>query len=1067
MRRALAFLIFLTLAPLAQAQTHRLFYVDYAGGLNSNAGTSTGSPWKTAPPMNHGGSCDSGGPSGYAHQAGDQFVFKGGSTWPSACFQMTIPAGSSTAQDYYGVCVSNADFASETNLQHGSVNDSPCANGTSWPSSGWTRPIFGAGDLNLGTAQTANGGSLIASVNPGTSCFNQSPTIGYITIDNIEMAAWGISILPNAAACYGPAILLGGSNSFTAGPGTLVENMYIHDYVVNTNGSSNCVAVSGGGGCPPYGIVYGAALFRNSIVNDQNGYYFIAGVKKFGNLSGGCAGCGEAYGNHISYGYIGCSSVGSCHDSEFDHIQGGLDFALHTHVLYEDATSGFQTAFSAYNNAVHDNSPGLLLDMYYHSSIFNNVFWNNGKSPIKLYQCPPGVGGTCQDSTSQVGYVANNTINGLTTPDNDPAACYSWDASSAGLGTLNWYNNICIPGSAGVGGFSVATINGSATNYTMGSTEATTFGFVPANKLKPSSPDSNTVAQGTNLTSFGIAALDKDTNGAAWFGGSYISRPGSPTLWDRGAYQGQGGSTGPPSAVISAPTNGATISGSTVTLTSTCTPQGSATVASIQLYVDGQVFGSAGSSSPYSPSPTLDSTKLSNGSHTIYSVCTDSNMQTSAPSGTVTVTASNSTPGCTTSDPRAIFSQGFTTQTGDFTATWTETPNSAANDTVMGLSSVAAVGYGSMAALLRANVSGIWDAYNGSVGNYAAVNSAPYVSGTTYTFSIHIHQASGTYDLSETSPSSIVIASGYTYRLAASSLSFFNLISSSTIYDTAKLCAFQIGSATSLTFSPMSLNFGNVTVNSGTPTQTIGVTSAGGATTFSSVAVTGNADFTKGTDTCSGSQSSCSTAIQFAPTATGLETAVVTYTDNATGSPQTIPVSGTGVAVSPTLSCLPSSLDFGGIKFSNPPITAFNGPITCTITNPPTTFTTVATSGGDAADFGIAANTCTGTVSASTCSITLKFSPSRIGAETTTLVVSSSDASNSPRNVTLTGAGVSATPPIATSNSMFMASVSKLFQVPVSFKQRFTGTVPFTALINFICTGCDVIAGTCASCTAQ
>jgi hypothetical protein len=417
---------------------------------------------------------------------------------------MTIPGGTVSAQDYYGPCLSNSDFSS---LGYKGTNDSPCAAGTSWPSSGWTRPIFGAGNLNLGVW-----GSLIASVSPG-ACYAIPQTIGHITIDNIEMTAWGVSMVPNASACYGVAVLLGGAISQAAGPGTIVENVYIHDYVENGNVSYNCVDLGGGnGGCPPYAMVDGAAIFRNSIISDQNGYFFSGGTKINSVLSGGCAGCGEAYGNHVSYVWMGCSSVNSCHDNEFDHqIQyPAYNYMnVHGHVIYEDATSGYQTAFYAYNNAVHDNQPGLLLNMYYHSYIFNNVFWNNGKAAIYLYGNCPGCGAS-QDNSSQVGYVANNTMDMTSVPaGNDPGNCYSWSGST-GVGTLHSNNNICIPGTGGVGGFSVASLQAS-NNYTMPSSEANTYGFTSAQKYAPSSSDPQVAGQGANLSSMATGNLADTT----------------------------------------------------------------------------------------------------------------------------------------------------------------------------------------------------------------------------------------------------------------------------------------------------------------------------------------------------------------------------------------------------------------------------------------------------------------------------------------------------------------------------------------------------------------------------
>src|SRR6185437_10953172 len=163
----------------------RTFYIDAATGSNSNFGTQA-SPWKSAPGMQNNTTCSnnivqhqSAGVN-YSHQAGDHFLFKGGVTWPVACFQITITVGGASGNpDYWGVCVSNADLAAETNLPHGATNGSPCATGTSWPSAGWTRPKF---DM-AGSVPTGNNVIIVGS-----------SFAGNVTFDNLEIANQGITI---------------------------------------------------------------------------------------------------------------------------------------------------------------------------------------------------------------------------------------------------------------------------------------------------------------------------------------------------------------------------------------------------------------------------------------------------------------------------------------------------------------------------------------------------------------------------------------------------------------------------------------------------------------------------------------------------------------------------------------------------------------------------------------------------------------------------------------------------------------------------------------------------------
>ena len=108
------------------------------------------------------------------------------------------------------------------------------------------------------------------------------------------------------------------------------------------------------------------------------------------------------------------------------------------------------------------------------------------------------------------------------------------------------------------------------------------------------------------------------------------------------------------------------------------------------------------------------------------------------------------------------------------------------------------------------------------------------------------------------------------------------------------------GSAPVVSLSPTSLSFANATVGTTSSAQTVTVKNAGNATlTFSSVSVTGaNASsFIKSASTCGSSLtagSSCTISIEFQPTATGPLSAALSLVDNAAGSPQSVPLSGTG-----------------------------------------------------------------------------------------------------------------------------------------------------------------------------
>ncbi len=102
---------------------------------------------------------------------------------------------------------------------------------------------------------------------------------------------------------------------------------------------------------------------------------------------------------------------------------------------------------------------------------------------------------------------------------------------------------------------------------------------------------------------------------------------------------GGGGDTTPPTTSITAPANGATVSG---TVAVTASASDNVGVTQVQFYIDGALVATD-TSSPYSYS--WDTTGAANGSHSIYSRASDAAGNTGT-SSTISVTVSNST-GCT------------------------------------------------------------------------------------------------------------------------------------------------------------------------------------------------------------------------------------------------------------------------------------------------------------------------------------------------------------------------------------------------------------------------------------
>ncbi|MGD0693506.1 MAG: choice-of-anchor D domain-containing protein [Terriglobia bacterium] len=200
--------------------------------------------------------------------------------------------------------------------------------------------------------------------------------------------------------------------------------------------------------------------------------------------------------------------------------------------------------------------------------------------------------------------------------------------------------------------------------------------------------------------------------------------------------------------------------------------------------------------------------------------------------------------------------------------------------------------------------------------------------------------------------------------------------------------------------SPTSLNFGSQAVATTSAAKTVTLTNnLSSALTISGITTTG--DFAE-TDTCDGSvpaKGKCTINVTFTPTTTGTRTGTLTVADNASNSPQTVSLTGTGV-VQVVLS--PTSLTFGGQK-----VGTTSAAKTVTLTNNLSTalaMSGITFSGANPDDFAQTNNCGAGVPAKSKCTISVTFTPTAIGTRAATLNVNDS-ANNSPQTVTLAGTG--------------------------------------------------------------
>jgi hypothetical protein len=229
------------------------------------------------------------------------------------------------------------------------------------------------------------------------------------------------------------------------------------------------------------------------------------------------------------------------------------------------------------------------------------------------------------------------------------------------------------------------------------------------------------------------------------------------------------------------------------------------------------------------------------------------------------------------------------------------------------------------------------------------------------------------------------------------------------------------GATSSLTFAPTSLSFPIQLIGTASSVENVTLTNTGTGP-LDITGITASAGFTE-TNTCGStvaSGTSCTIAVQFAPTQGGLQSGSVQVADNAPGSPQSVPLTGTATVVRVS----PLGIFFGGqaLGLASPPVAV-------TFTNEGTsmlTITSISLTGANSADFS-QTNNCGSSVGAgASCTINVTFTPTVLGPLSATVTIVDSDP-GSPQAVALSGTGVVAGP-----NATFSASSLTFANEPVN-----------------------------------
>jgi hypothetical protein len=223
---------------------------------------------------------------------------------------------------------------------------------------------------------------------------------------------------------------------------------------------------------------------------------------------------------------------------------------------------------------------------------------------------------------------------------------------------------------------------------------------------------------------------------------------------------------------------------------------------------------------------------------------------------------------------------------------------------------------------------------------------------------------------------------------------------------------FGINGAPALQISPNTLSFNPEPLGSSFQQTVTLQTASGIPVSFSGVHIAGpNAsDFTSANNCPATITSYCDVYVTFTPSVTGLRIAELQIQDNATGSPQIIPLAGLGTMLPPPAGAI--SLSPNPLTFMQAEGVGYTESTSLTVINTGTAnvlLTDFHIGGRAAGDFGIQTNTCplspAPLVPNQPCYITIEFTPTTTGVRLATFKVTD-NATGSPQSISIVGEGV-------------------------------------------------------------
>lgn len=208
---------------------------------------------------------------------------------------------------------------------------------------------------------------------------------------------------------------------------------------------------------------------------------------------------------------------------------------------------------------------------------------------------------------------------------------------------------------------------------------------------------------------------------------------------------------------------------------------------------------------------------------------------------------------------------------------------------------------------------------------------------------------------------------------------------------TAALTGTGVAETLALGFTPAALTFQTQQKGISSPSQTLWLRNTGSAAITVSKIVSGSSDYQVGG--CVGSPippgTSCALSVTFTPTLTGADNSTLTITSNATGSPQTVSLTGSGASSLAAMQLFPAGLAYNNQVVSTGSPNQFVS--VQNTTGSTVTGISITSSGSNASDFTVSSNNCGATLtSGNSCSFQVAFKPAAVGARTASITITDS-----------------------------------------------------------------------------